>query len=576
MKRSIIFLLLAVMLAVGFVSCDKKDNTPTTDTTDSTSATAEKLTLLEGGVSRYEIIYPDVSRQEDADAVVRFQNEFYKATSFKLEKNSDFLNGDNDYTSMTCKILIGKTAFPESEQAYRGLMYQEYNVEVIGTNIAIAAYTNSGYDAAIKWFNDNVLSCVENGTLELEAFSHRESLVTGYPISKHTIGGNDLMDYTLVYSDDGILNELTELRDNIASKTGCFMDIVRDSESSEKELEILFGETNRDASAQVEVPEALHYTLKVVDGKLVVKFGGEHSKYKVLENFIDIISGESDEINIPKSFSLTSNFFDDPCDSSKPDNTDIRILCANTEANIKGYNGDIPEGFSFERRLEIFFAALDFYEPTVVGVQEFCTSWSNGFENYKHSDLWSVLEFKNPNISSENVLSTIMYRKDIFDLVDSGMQYYSAYNNGRCRCITWAVLRVKSTGKEFCFISTHWDGGTSQNTETQVSEISEFVNQKAEKYPVFTTGDFNSNEWTEAFKKYLANINSVDAMYAAEKRLNVFGSWHSWGNDESSAGSCDHITATKDTTVLQFETLKYNEQIYASDHSWLIADIKFN
>ena len=75
---------------------------------------------------------------------------------------------------------------------------------------------------------------------------------------------------------------------------------------------------------------------------------------------------------------------------------------------------------------------------------------------------------------------------------------------------------------------------------------------------------------------YLANTNSVDAMYGAEQRLNVIGSYHGWGKDTHSAGSCDHITATKDTTVLKFETIVYNQQIYSSDHAWLIADIKFN
>ena len=61
-----------------------------------------------------------------------------------------------------------------------------------------------------------------------------------------------------------------------------------------------------------------------------------------------------------------------------------------------------------------------------------------------------------------------------------------------------------------------------------------------------------------------------------KKRLNKLGSWHTWGQLTSSAGSCDHITVTsKDTKVLQFETLIYNDQHYASDHSWLIADIQF-
>ena len=93
---------------------------------------------------------------------------------------------------------------------------------------------------------------------------------------------------------------------------------------------------------------------------------------------------------------------------------------------------------------------------------------------------------------------------------------------------------------------------------------------------MITTGDFNRNEYSNAFKSYLSKINSVDAMYAARKRVNIAGSWHDWGKNTASAGSCDHITATKNMSVLKFETAMYNQQIYASDHAWLVADIKFN
>ena len=221
-------------------------------------------------------------------------------------------------------------------------------------------------------------------------------------------------------------------------------------------------------------------------------------------------------------------------------------------------------------------SALEFYRPTVVGLQECCPTWYKGIKESEGFEDWSILEIQNPKMQTEKVFSTIMYRKDLFTLVDSGMQYYSEYNNVRCRCITWAVLRVKATGKEFCFVSTHWDGGSTSKTMTQANELTAFVNRMAATYPVVTTGDFNSNESSEALRKLLSGADSVDCMYAAKNRLNQLGSWHGWGKDTASSGSADHITATKDMTVLQFETLIYNEQIYASDHSWLVADVQFN
>ena len=85
-------------------------------------------------------------------------------------------------------------------------------------------------------------------------------------------------------------------------------------------------------------------------------------------------------------------------------------------------------------------------------------------------------------------------------------------------------------------------------------------------YPVFTTGDFNSNEISPELIQYLEDCDIVDAKQAAINRVNDVGSWHNFLQTNLSWGSCDHITATKDTTVLKFQTLYKNELIYCSDH----------
>jgi hypothetical protein len=67
-------------------------------------------------------------------------------------------------------------------------------------------------------------------------------------------------------------------------------------------------------------------------------------------------------------------------------------------------------------------------------------------------------------------------------------------------------------------------------------------------------------------------------MHADESlRANRQDAWHGWGvADKALGGSGDHITATKSNVeVLKFETLIYLEQIWASDHSWLLCDFKF-
>lgn len=379
---------------------------------------------------------------------------------------------------------------------------------------------------------------------------------------------------SIIYSDKIFEKYARTFAEALSAKENAKILAKLDSEAEPTEGDVLIGDTNRPESAAVETQKPLCYEAKSVNGKLVIKTGGTHSMLKLLSNLAEVDSGivfgdcECD---------IKGSFFDDPCDSSRPMGADLRIITANVLANVPTYFEEMDK-IDISERAEIFEAALDYYAPDIVGVQELCTDWHSELEKYHGIGAWEILKFKNPNpqYASDYVYSSIMYKKDVLTLVDSGMKYYSKFNNARCRCMTWGIFRINATGKEFGFVSTHWDGADTENTMAQVAEIAELANSLAKIRPVFTMGDLNSNERTKAYTSYLPMIDSVDCMHADESlRANIGSSWHGWAKSRISGGSCDHITATKkDTQVLRFETLMYNEQIYASDHAWLAVDIK--
>lgn len=547
---------------------------------------AGELELVGNGASPYTVVYPENARPEDTLAVFAFLDAFRKATGIELPAKNDLLENDGIGDADAHRILIGKTVYPGSESAFKGLKYQEYQIVVGETDVAIAAYTSSGYNAAIQWLCDHVFDHFAEGTLTMGREGYRESLVTGYQVSSWTIAGVSLEHYRIVYADRKYEKELNDIVNKLAVRTGYRLDLVLDFETEPSPYEILIGDTNRPESAAVETPAALHYTFRTVNRKLVAKAGGKQSHIRLLEEFADIITKDASVITMGDSYMLNGNFLDDPCNRSVAEGTDVRIMSANLMAERSGYaEAAIRSNFDFSRRTEILFSALEFYAPTVVGFQECCLQWRTAIKGYQgYEKQWQLLEFDNPNLPNDpdnKVYNTILFRKDLYDLMDCGMEYYSEYDNVRCRCYAWAILKEKTTGRKFCFVSTHWTGGNGEiNGETaftirQVAELTAFVNEMVLTYPVFTTGDFNRNEYTNAIKTFLADTNSADCMYAAKKRLNVAGSWHDWGNPTPSAGSADHITATKNgAEVLQFETLTYNEQIWASDHAWLMADVK--
>lgn len=587
MKKTL-SLLLCLCLLFSFVACVKDDDSEDKiETTENTQEEGKTFTVFENGETQYEIVYSENGADVDANFVLML-GEYIKAlTGKELGRSDDYVKAGESNDGKTCKILVGATNYKLSDEAMSELMYQDYKIIIRDGNIAIGAFTASGYDGALKWLKNNVFSNYDGGNLTVkETFVH-ESLVSGYPISDWKIANNSLGKYSIVYSDASFAETAKELRLLLAKKAGWYLKTGLASEMPESEYEILIGDTGRAASESVEQPAALNYVLQVVDNSLVIKTGGPHSSIKFWEDFLNIVVGDEESIDMSEMYLLEGNFYNDPNDSSRAKGADLRIMTANVMANLKDYDSDAADsGFAFERRAEIFLANVDYYNPTIVGVQEADQSWYDAIEAYNFTEEWEILKLQNPNkkFSSEYVFSTIMYRSDLYTLLESGTQAYSKNNNARCRTITWAKFEDKTTKKQFCIVSTHWDGerANKDNTLKQSDELAAFVNSQT--VPTFTMGDFNSNEWTESYPRFLTNSSSIDCMYNGTDfsnndkptRVNIADSWHDWGKlDTTVGGSADHITATKaNSEVLKFETLIYHDQEWASDHAWLYVDIK--
>lgn len=388
--------------------------------------------------------------------------------------------------------------------------------------------------------------------------------------------------FKIIFGDATYEEDICGLIKAFAEKTGYLLDAALDTESDAQKYEILIGDTNRPESSTVDGLDALTYILKAVDEKIVIKAGGRHSYRKLFTELADIIARDAEAISTCSAYELRGDFFDDTAKTSIADGADIRLMSANLMAERRGWAPEAMElGFEFSRRAEIFLSALEFYKPTVVGVQECCIKWREAIRNYRdYKEKWELLEYINPVLPDDpdnKVYSSVLFRKDLYDLVDSGMQYYSEYTNIRAQCITWAMLKDKKSGQQFCFISTHTHNANGDVATVQANELIEVINSKSTpSCPVFSVGDFNKSELSEPFKRLLAETGSVDCMNAAKVRTNFKTSGHDWAKNGMWSISLDHITATSDTAeVLQFETLAQNEQIWASDHSWLIADIKF-
>ena len=168
--------------------------------------------------------------------------------------------------------------------------------------------------------------------------------------------------------------------------------------------------------------------------------------------------------------------------------------------NVQTENGT---SVNFDLRAELLRDLLDELQPDSIGMQEVTTGWIYRMDTYAFNDSYAgVGEGRTPGGEA----SSIYYRKDTFDLVDSGtfwlsetpdVQGSSLPNANYPRICTWAHLRDKTTGFEYIHLNTHLDHNGNNSAAdgrairtAQVQVILEFI-QTLPDLPMVLTGDFN-------------------------------------------------------------------------------------
>ncbi len=92
----------------------------------------------------------------------------------------------------------------------------------------------------------------------------------------------------------------------------------------------------------------------------------------------------------------------------------------------------------------------------------------------------------------------VFYRRDRFDVVESGFTAFEGKNDNKSKSITWAVMEEKESGVRFGICSTHFwwkNDGPEDNTQRleNAAVLLDRINDLKARYdiPVFATGDLN-------------------------------------------------------------------------------------
>lgn len=554
MKKVLICFPLTVLLLLSvLISCSGNKSQVNTEDT----VTENDISFNQNAI--YSLVRSENASKDLVASITAFKNTIEEDFGVKLDLKTDWVK-DGKYDSDTKEILIGDTKYSESEEVKSTVASDGFAIVKKGNKIVIIGCNDEYTSFALTYFLKKSLSYnAERGAL---MYSGQETNYSrAEAIQSLKICGTPVSDYSIVYkSGDAEAKEYAiKAQQNLKSMLSAELPIKESTAVGDKNIVFSFSGLPSYTAA-----DYMHYDIHVENNDLIVSTGGYYSLERLLMNLADTVF-QNGVFDIEEGFSSSGNYFD-AANYPIAKDADLRIISANVLADLSGWGG---ESINWKYRAEIFAGNMDFYDADVVGIQECSPSWLEFLQNGFNSPL------KLLGKPSQNTFTYVLYNAERLEVLEYGYHDFSVKNNLRARGIAYGVFKDKESGKTFAFGSTHWNGGDNDDCKKQVNEAAKVLNDLKVKYncSIYCTGDFNSNENTSVYKLFMQLTDMEDTMYTTTNRTNKLPSWHELGVENFSTLSCDHIFASKGVKCVKYRTLVENSQIYASDHSWLAADI---
>ncbi|MBR2893132.1 MAG: endonuclease/exonuclease/phosphatase family protein [Clostridia bacterium] len=231
-------------------------------------------------------------------------------------------------------------------------------------------------------------------------------------------------------------------------------------------------------------------------------------------------------------------------------------------------------------RSKVAIEVLKAYMPDSFGVQECTPRWKRIFR-YNLGDVYGCVGKARDPYGPYTEYSSVYYRKDKFDLIDSGTfwlsetpdkSYTKSFDSSCTRIATWAVLEEKETGLRYTHINTHLDHKLDHTRDAQMQVLIERVLEITGDTPVVMTGDFNAYESSSVYE--VACTYFDDTKYLA-KKSDDGPTFTKYGTKKPDGkGAIDFIFVTKDTEVENYKIIRNTAKgIYPSDHFPIISDV---
>lgn len=192
----------------------------------------------------------------------------------------------------------------------------------------------------------------------------------------------------------------------------------------------------------------------------------------------------------------------------------------------------------------------------------------------------------NEKEKQRTVHNPVLYRKDKFEIIDSGSFALSEYPDSFSsigwdakykRKATWTNLKYKETGEIFFVLNAHLDNVGKVAREKGMKLILEKIRLFSKSDRIILAGDFNDVASSKAHK-IASQWGLNDTYKTSPKNKGVNYTFHKFG--QKNAGErykIDYIFASKDfkTVSVDIPKEKPKRGVYISDHNPVIVKMKF-
>lgn len=248
--------------------------------------------------------------------------------------------------------------------------------------------------------------------------------------------------------------------------------------------------------------------------------------------------------------------------------------------NIRNDNaGDAAVGNGWKQRCPVVTQLIEFHDFDVFGAQEVLHGQLKDMLNAMPE--YAYIGVGRDDGKEKGEYAPVFYKKERFSLIDSGHFWLAEVTDKPAkgwdavlpRICTWAKLKDKKSGKTFWFFNLHMDHvGVAARLESSKLVLSK-IKTMSGKQPVILAGDFNVDQYNEAYKLLNSSDRLEDSYNLAKIRYAQNGTFNSFDPNLTTESRIDHIFVSSEFNVLRYgvltdtyrSALKDNEEIKSAN-----------